>query len=51
MSMKKNNKLTRAIANYEEKYNKLNGYRKYKIPASGQLLDDDDLPALQLKID
>ena len=51
MTMKKNNKLTRAISDYDEKYNKLNGYRKYKIPASGQLLADEDMGALQLRID
>ena len=51
MTMKKGNKLVRAISNYDEKYNKLNGYRKYKIPASGQLLADEDLGAFQLKIE
>ena len=51
MTMKKGNKLKRALTDYDEKYTKLNGYRKYKIPASGQLLADEDLGALQLKID
>ncbi len=51
MTMKKNNRLTRVISDYDEKYSKLGGYRKLKIPASGQLLADDDLSALQLKID
>ena len=51
MTMKKGNKLVRALTDYDEKYSKLNGYRKYKIPASGQLLADEDLGALQLKID
>ena len=51
MTMKKGNRLVRAISDYDEKYSKLNGYRKYKIPASGQLLADEDLGALQLKID
>ncbi len=51
MTMKKGNKLVRAITNYDEKYSKLNGYRKYKIPASGQMLADEDLGALQLRID
>ena len=51
MTMKKGNRLVKALTNYDEKYSKLNGYRKYKIPASGQLLADEDLGALQLKID
>ena len=51
MTMKKGNKLVRALTNYDEKYSKLNGYRKYKIPASGQMLADEDLGALQLRID
>ncbi len=51
MTMKKNNRLVRVLSEYDEKYSKLGGYRKLKIPASGQLLADDDLSALQLKID
>ena len=51
MTMKKGNRLVRALTDYDEKYSKLNGYRKYKIPASGQLLADEDLGALQLKIE
>ena len=51
MTMKKGNSLVRALTDYDEKYSKLNGYRKYKIPASGQLLPDEDIGALQLKID
>jgi hypothetical protein len=50
MSMRKGDKLVRALTNYDEKYNKLNGYRKYKLPATGQLLADEDLSALQMKI-
>lgn len=51
MSMKKGNKLVKAVSNYDEKYSDLKGYRKYKIPASGQLLANEDLGILQLKID
>ncbi len=51
MTMKKGQELTRAIQNIDEKYDKLKGYRKLKIPASGQLLADDDLKVLQLKIE
>ena len=36
---------------FDEKYDTLKGYRKLKIPASGQLLADDDIKELQLKID
>ncbi len=51
MTMKKGNKLCRAMTDYDEKYSKLNGYRKYKIPASGQLLCEEDLGVLQMKFD
>ena len=51
MTMKKGNRLVRALSDYDEKYSKLNGYRKYKVPASGQLLAEEDLGALQLRIE
>ena len=51
MTMKKNNKLGRAIDNYDEKYSKLNGFRKFKIPASGQLLPEEDLGVMRLKFE
>ncbi len=50
MSMRKGDKLTKALTNYDDKYNKLNGYRKYKLPATGQLLAEEDLSAFQMKI-
>ena len=49
MTMKKNNKLLYATANIPEAYAK--GYKKLKIPASGQSIPDSDLSALQLSID
>ena len=51
MTMKKGQELRSAVQNIDEKYDKLKGYRKLKIPASGQLLADDDLKVLQLKIE
>jgi len=51
MTMKKGQELVSARQNFDEKYDTLKGYRKLKIPASGQLLADDDIKELQLKID
>ena len=51
MTMKKGNVIRRAIQNIDPKYDALKGYRKLKIPASGQLLADDDLNELQLTIE
>lgn len=49
MTMKKTNKLLYATDNIPEAYSK--GYKKLKIPASGQTVPDSDLSALQLSID
>ena len=49
MTMKKNNKLLYATDNIPEPYTK--GYKKLKIPASGQAIPDSDLSSLQLSID
>ena len=51
MTLKKGERLVRAVRDFDEKYDDLKGYRKLKIPASGQLLADDDRKTLQLKID
>ena len=51
MTMKKGQELVSAVSNFDEKYDNLKGYRKLKIPAAGQLLADDDLKVLQIKID
>ncbi len=49
MTIKKNNKLLYATDNIPEAYTK--GYKKLKIPASGQTIPDSDLSALQLSFD
>ena len=49
MTMKKNNKLLYATDKIPESYTK--GYKKLKIPASGQSIPDSDLSALQLSFD
>ena len=49
MTMKKGNKLTYATDNIPEAYSK--GYKKLKIPASGTMIPDSDLSALQLSMD
>ena len=49
MTMKKNNKLLYATDKIPEAYTK--GYKKLKIPASGQSIPDSDLSALQLSFD
>lgn len=49
MTMKKSNKLLYATDNIPESYSK--GYKKLKIPASGQSIPEEDLSALQLSID
>lgn len=51
MTMKKGQKLVRCLKDFEETYENAKGYRKLKIPASGQLLAEKDLRVQQLKID
>ena len=51
MTLKKGQYLRAATNQIDEKYDRLKGYRKLKIPASGQLLADEDLKILQLKIE
>ena len=51
MTMKKGQELRSAVCDIDQKYDTLKGYRKLKIPASGQLLADEDLKVLQLKIE
>ena len=42
MNLKKNQKITQVLQNYEEKYPEANShYRKIKIPATGVLMLDD----------
>ena len=49
MTMKKSNKLIYATDNIPEQYSK--GYKKLKIPASGQTIPDNEISVLQLSID
>ncbi len=50
MTLKKGQKIVNCLDKLDE-YENLKGYRKLKIPASGQLLAEKDLMAQQLKID
>ena len=51
MTLKKAQELVSANDKFDEKYASAKGYKKLKIPASGQLLADEDLGSMQLKID
>ena len=51
MTMKKGQKLVRALSNFEEVYENTKGYRKLKIPASGQILAEKDIRKQQITID
>ena len=51
MNLKKNQKITQVIKDYESKYPEANSnYRKLKIPATGVLMLDKDIRSKQLKI-
>ena len=51
MNLKKNQKITQVIKDYEAKYPDANAhYRKIKIPATGVLMTDKDIRARQIKI-
>ena len=51
MNLKKNQKITHVIKDYETKYPEANSnYRKLKIPATGVLMLDKDIRSKQLKI-
>ena len=49
MTLKKGQKVTKATVDLDEQDDK--GYRKYKLPATGTLLAEKDIKAMQLKID
>ena len=51
MTLKKGQILVSALKDFDEKYENAKGYRKLKIPATGQPLADEDLKSLQLKIE
>ena len=51
MNLKKNQKITQVIKDYEAKYPEANShYRKLKIPATGVLMLEKDIRAKQMKI-
>lgn len=51
MNVKKNHKLTAALADFESVYENTKGYRKLKLPATGVLLSEKDIKKQQLSID
>jgi len=51
MTLKKNNKLTNALADFESVYENTKGYRKLKLPATGVLLSEKDISKQQMSID
>ena len=51
MTLKKGQKIVDCQRDFETKYENTKGYRKLKIPASGQLLSEKDIKIQQLKID
>ena len=51
MNVKKNHKLTAALANFESVYENTKGYRKLKLPATGTLLSEKDIQKQQLSIE
>ncbi len=51
MTLKKGQTVTRAITDFEEKFDDTKGYRKLKLPSSGTLLPGTDIASTQLKID
>ena len=51
MNLKKNQKITQVIKDYEARYPEANShYRKLKIPATGVLMHEKDIRAKQIKI-
>ncbi len=51
MTLKKGQKIVDCRSDFETKYADTKGYRKLKIPATGQALNEKDLKIQQLKID
>ncbi|MBO7310430.1 MAG: topoisomerase IV [Clostridia bacterium] len=51
MTLKNGQKLVDCRKDFENIYEDTKGYRKLKIPASGQLLNEKDIKAQQLRID
>lgn len=51
MSLKKDNTLKIALADFENVYESTKGYRKLKLPATGVALSDNDIARSQISID
>lgn len=51
MNVKKNHKLTAALADFESVYENTKGYRKLKLPATGVLLSEKDIEKQQIRIE
>ena len=51
MTLKKNQTLTECIREFDAYYDTAKGYKKLKIPASGQLLPEKDISKQQLRFD
>ena len=51
MTLKKGQRIVDCLKDFETKYENTKGYRKLKIPATGQLLSEKDIKIQQLKID
>ena len=51
MTLKKGNTVVEGLRDFEDKYDTSKGFKKIKIPATGQLLPDRSLSERQLKID
>ena len=51
MTLKKGQSIVDCRRDFEERYENTKGYRKLKIPAAGQILNEKDIKVQQLKID
>jgi DNA gyrase subunit A len=51
MTLKKGQRIVDCRRDFENAYEDTKGYRKLKIPASGQLLNEKNIKIQQLKID
>ncbi len=51
MTVKKNQKLTAALSDFESVYENTKGYRKLKLPATGVLLSEKDIKSRQINIE
>ena len=51
MTLKKGQTLVQGLSSFEDKYDTSKGYKKLKIPASGQTISERSLASRQLTID